>query len=298
MELEIHRLERRYEELRIAHGGGRLMASLAEHGQQVPVTVIVPSPSAYVLVDGYRRVAALSALGRDTVEALVLPLGEAEALLWRFRVHTAGQRSALEEAWLLTELCSAHGLSQAELARRLSRSESWVSRRLDLVRVLPESVQALVQRGRLCAHGAQRCLVPLARAKRADCERLAEGLAGHQVTSRQLQRLWAAWRAGDREQRERIVERPLLFFEALAESEKPEPASPDVALAADLELLAAVGRRLRRRVGQRSVRLPLPVEFINAWSGARGTLQGLLAAVEGLLHAGSGHSDGGPAPRA
>jgi ParB family chromosome partitioning protein len=296
MELELHRLDLRYERLRIAHPAGRFVASLAEHGQQQPVAAIEAPEGRFVLIDGFRRVASLRRLGNDTVEVLVLPLSEADALMWRYRMQTAGRRSALEEAWLLRELVSSHALTQGELARRLGRSESWVSRRLDLVRVLPERVQELVQKGRLCAHGAQKCLVPLARAKRADCERLAVGLAGHTVTSRQLERLYLAWKAGDAAQRQRIVEQPLLFFNALAEAEQPEPASPDDALCADLEAIAGMCHRARRRLGSRSARLSLPQPLSAAGRAAQAAIQSLTRTLEPLLDARSGHPDGGAPP--
>ena len=35
----------------------------------------------YVVIDGYKRIAALEQLGRDTVEAVVWPMSEAEAVL-------------------------------------------------------------------------------------------------------------------------------------------------------------------------------------------------------------------------
>lgn len=296
MELELHRLDLRYERLRIAHPAGRFVASLAEHGQQQPVAVIESPAGRFVLIDGFRRVACLARLGKDTIDALVLPLSESEALMWRYRMQTAGRRSALEEAWLLRELVSSHGLPQAELARQLGRSESWVSRRLDLVRVLPERVQELVQKGRICAHGAQKCLVPLARAKRADCERLAAGLAGHNVTSRQLERIYFAWRAGDATQRQRLVEQPLLFFSALAEAEQPEPASPDDALCADLEAIAGMCHRARRRLRSRSARIALPQSLSAAALAACDAVSTLTRTLEPLLDARSRHPDGGAAP--
>jgi len=83
MQLEFHQLERRLEHLR-AHRPERqqrLLASLAASGQQTPVIVIAADqPERYLLIDGYRRVRALEQLGRDTVEAVVWSLSEAEAL--------------------------------------------------------------------------------------------------------------------------------------------------------------------------------------------------------------------------
>ena len=85
MQLEFHQLDRRWEHLRVRHPARqrRLLASLAEVGQQTPIVVLVAEGQAdrYVVIDGYKRIAALEQLGRDTVEAVVWPMSEAAAVL-------------------------------------------------------------------------------------------------------------------------------------------------------------------------------------------------------------------------
>ena len=83
MQLEFHQLDRRWEHLRVRepHRQRRLLASLAESGQQTPIVVVAAEgqPDRYVVIDGYKRIAALEQLGRDTVEAMVWAMSEAEA---------------------------------------------------------------------------------------------------------------------------------------------------------------------------------------------------------------------------
>lgn len=85
MRLELHQLERRWEHLRVRHPARqrRLLASLAEGGQQTPIVVVAieDQPDRYVVIDGYKRIAALEQLGRDIVEAVVWPMSEAAAVL-------------------------------------------------------------------------------------------------------------------------------------------------------------------------------------------------------------------------
>jgi len=123
MELEFHQLEKKYASLRIADAQrrARLVASLCAHGQQQPVLVVRGGSHEagiehYVLIDGYARVAALDELKRDSVEATVLELSEAHALLLAFRLERNRARSAIEEAWLLRELISGHRIAQRDLA--------------------------------------------------------------------------------------------------------------------------------------------------------------------------------------
>src|SRR5712691_737923 len=85
MKLEFHQLDRRYEHLRVRNPQRQrqLLASLAALGQQTPIVVVgIPeTPDRYLVIDGHKRVAALEQLGRDTVEAVVWPMSEADALV-------------------------------------------------------------------------------------------------------------------------------------------------------------------------------------------------------------------------
>ena len=124
MRLEFHQLERRREHLRVRRPERqrRLLASLAASGQQTPI-VVVPAeqPDKYLVIDGYKRIGALRQLGRDTVEATVWPMGEAEALLLSRSQRMSPQESALEQGWLLSEMEQRFSYSLDELARRFDR---------------------------------------------------------------------------------------------------------------------------------------------------------------------------------
>jgi ParB-like chromosome segregation protein Spo0J len=74
------------------------MASLAESGQQTPIVVVL-SPEhrdRYLVIDGHKRIGALQQLGRDTVEATVWAMSEAEAMLLDRSMRFSSQESALE----------------------------------------------------------------------------------------------------------------------------------------------------------------------------------------------------------
>jgi ParB/RepB/Spo0J family partition protein len=253
MQLELGELDLRYADLRIRDAARerRLVASVLEHGQLTPV-LIVRVAKTHVLIDGYVRIAALRKLGRDVVEAAALDVAEAEALVLGHRLDNGRERTALEEGWLLRELCERHGVVQRELARRLDRSESWVSRRLGLVKTLPDSVQQTVRTGKLSVQAATKYLVPLARANAAQCERMVRELGGDPVSVRQMQRLYVAWKQGDDEQRERLVNEPRLFLRASeADDAKDKPEDDEhAATMRDLSVVTAVCLRLCRRLGE------------------------------------------------
>jgi len=197
--VELHQLDLRYERLRTRkpETERKLVASLAEIGQQVPVVVVRgEGPERFVLVDGYKRVRALRRLGQDLVAITCWDLSEAEALVLDRLMRTGEGATALEQGWLLHELAVRFELALEDLGRRFARSASWVSRRLALVEELPETIQEHVRRGELPAHAAMKHLVPLARANPEACERLVAAIAGKGLTNRQIGQLYAVWRDG------------------------------------------------------------------------------------------------------
>jgi ParB family transcriptional regulator, chromosome partitioning protein len=121
--------------------------------------------------------------GRDTVEAIVWDINEADALVLDRSMRFSEHETALEQGWLLQELEQRFGYSLDDLARRFDRSVSWVSRRLALVEQLPETVQQRVRAGEISAHVAMKYLAPVARANPNDCQRLADAFSKHRFSS-------------------------------------------------------------------------------------------------------------------
>ena len=253
MELEFHQLALRYERLKVVRPEPerRLLASLAEVGQQVPIVVVQEATDgSFVVIDGYKRVRALRRLGRDTVSAGCWPGEEAEALIATRLMQTAEPETALEQSWLLAELHERFGLSREELARRFAHSVSWVSRRLALTHELPEVIQERVRRGEMGAHGAAKYLVPLARANRQVCLELVEAIGAARLSSRDLGILYTAYQSGNWMTRQRLLEAPLVFLKSYKEAQTAPSVEPDPSdsLLTDLEILSSTARRAHRRL--------------------------------------------------
>ncbi|MBV8480181.1 MAG: ParB N-terminal domain-containing protein [Actinobacteria bacterium] len=248
MDLELHQLERRYEALRArsATRERRVLASIAEIGQQQPI-VVVRDGDRFVVVDGYKRLRALDRLGHDTVRAIEWVIGEADALLLERLLRAADADSAVEQGWLLRELTVRFGLGHDELARRFDRTKSWVSRRIGLVAELPESVQAHVRAGAIGSHAAMRYLVPLARANSDDCARLTDAIAPLRPTSRQVASLYALYVGGNVGTRELVLRDPELALRARAAAGDEGKPLPVEQLLEDLRIVGAVARRACRR---------------------------------------------------
>ncbi|MFH9677555.1 ParB/RepB/Spo0J family partition protein [Streptomyces sp. NPDC017405] len=138
-----------------------LVGSLRDHGQKVAVTVMhrdayeraYPEKAAelekgttYVAVDGSSRVAAAREAGLEEVKVMVDDeQGVDENTLLESALVANIHRQdldPLDEARALERLLRLHG-SQRALAKRIHRSQGWVSQRLALLGLAPELAEAL-----------------------------------------------------------------------------------------------------------------------------------------------------------
>jgi ParB family chromosome partitioning protein len=281
-EVELHQLDRRYESLRRREPRreARLLASLSEHGQQIPIVVV----GEQVVVDGFKRLRALAKLAQDTVAVVTWSIDECSALLLGRSMRTA-EEDALEQSWLLCELRDRFSMMPSELAHRFDKSESWVSRRLALVVDLPREVQELVRAGALGAHAAMKYFVPLARANKDACTALAAELSRHRLSTRQIGAVYAAWMAGDEAERVALLADPLLFLRAMAATKAPEPAPKSASdlLLDELGLICGVAHRAQRRARDGAARELLPSvhdEMRRMLNAAKGSCEQLFVRCE------------------
>jgi len=249
MDLEFHQLDCRYAGLRTRHARKerQLLASLADHGQLLPV-VVVAADVPFVLVDGYKRVRALQRLAQDTVRVTVWAMEEAEAVVLEHVMRAADPAGPLAQGWMLDELRARFRLSLDELGRRLDKTPSWVSRRLALVRELPDAIQMQVRAGRIAPHAAMKYLVPLARANREACLTLADAIARAQLSTRQVGDLYALWQAGTEDMRTLLGTDPLLALRVRAHVTRRATRPDAPCLVDDLAALASLARRAHRRL--------------------------------------------------
>ncbi len=222
-EIDIHLLEGRYASLRIRNDRAvdRLATSMTRHGQLTPVLAVTGQAGRYIVVDGYRRLAALKMLGKDTALVQVLRDDEDEALLSVMREGASRRWSAIEEAGIIQELCRRHGYSLREIARRLGRSPSVIKRRLDLLESLPDDILELVMSGALSAWAASRVMVPLARANSEAARILANHLARQPLSTRDLQRFYTHYQKVGAKIRQRMLADPYLFLKSLDAEDVP-----------------------------------------------------------------------------
>ena len=213
LELDLHRLDLRFAGSRLVEprAVARMAQSIERCGQIVPCIVVAASggagAEALVLVDGYRRVAALRRLGRDTASVEQWACDLTEALLGVLARNQDRPFAIIEEALLLRELVQGLGLSQHAVAQRCGRDVSWVSRRLHLLSGLPDAALAAVRGGHLSSWAANRVMAPLARANAEHASRLLAALAEAPLSTRELRSWFEHYQQAPRAARERMVSR-------------------------------------------------------------------------------------------
>ncbi|WP_406841803.1 ParB/RepB/Spo0J family partition protein (plasmid) [Streptomyces sp. AHU1] len=156
-ELPVHRISPNPDNPRSRLGDlTDLSGSLATHGQKVAITVMnrdayvkanperegdLEPDTTHVVIDGSSRLAAAREAGLTTIKVMVSDEqgGTSEELLESALVANIHRQDLdeLDEARALQRLLQIHG-SQRELAKRLHRSQGWVSQRLALLNLTPE----------------------------------------------------------------------------------------------------------------------------------------------------------------
>jgi len=232
LELEWHQLQLPYQLLRIRTEAAkrRLMLSIHEHGLLTPVTVI-PAKNAgspWIVIDGYLRIEALKELGHDLVSATAWDIEAPDALLKAWRYNASRPWEQLEEANLIKELITLHSYSQAQLAKQLGKSASWVSYRLQLLNELPEFVRTAIHQGILSSWTASRILIPFARANSSHAKQFVDYLvSSNRHNSRDINAFYEHYLRSNRHIRQEIAANPSLFFKVHALTKLEATASCD-----------------------------------------------------------------------
>jgi ParB family transcriptional regulator, chromosome partitioning protein len=290
LDLDLNLLELRFASARLVDplAVGQLARAIERDGQIVPLIVAGDPASGgrAVLVDGYRRVAALRRLGRDRAWVECWPCDVAEAVLGVLARSRSRSFAAIEEALLLRELTQGLGLSQLEVARRCGRDESWVNRRLKLLSALPEAALAAVRDGHLSSWAAVRVIAPLARARIEHGEQLLRALSEAPLSTRSLKRWFEHYCKATREVRERMVSHPKLFVEALDEKDAQVSSErlrdgPEGGCEADLLRIIGLICRVHKQLPTLA---PLSVALVKAFWRVHTSLEALGEDIKRYAH--------------
>jgi hypothetical protein len=142
----------------------------------------------------------------------------------------------------------------AQVARRLGRDPSWISRRLALVNDLPEEVLDALCKGHLSTWAAGRILAPLARANKDHAVRLTNALVEQPLSARDLNVIWQHYAKSNTKVRDHLVDNPHLFIKARKVQTENEQGlalakGPEGEWGKDLRIICCILKRLKRNAG-------------------------------------------------
>lgn len=188
-----------------------LAASIAEKGLLQPL-IVRPRDDYYEVIAGNRRLAALRMLGRRKAPCIVVDVDDKSAYELAL-VENLQRRNLnpIEEARAFKQYIEEYGYgSESDLARKIGKSQEYVSRRLQLLK-LPQRVQEEIMRRRISPSIAAE-LATLGDSQRIEelaQEIIEKGLKREHVR-RMLRDEKGSWRVDDPyERRRRNVDRVL-----------------------------------------------------------------------------------------
>ncbi len=207
-EVEITRLDCRHEGRRLKSPVAEkmLLNSILEQGIRDPLQV-VESDEHLILLDGFKRYRCARKLNLKLVPCQSLGDDEAMAMIELLRVSNAKSLSILEQAALIDELKTTHGMCTAEIAEQLEKSKAWVSVRTGIIQEMSAYVFKQIFKGAFPAYAYMYTLRPFMRINaigKEEIDAFVKAVAGKKLSVRDIDCLANAYFKGSEEVRTQI----------------------------------------------------------------------------------------------
>lgn len=207
-EVEISMLDLRYEGHRMRNSAleSRLLVSIADRGIEEPLEG-VDTQAGYILLNGFKRYRCARKLGIEMVPYTSLGEDEAMGIMGLLRTSNNKALSILEQARFIDDLKDLYQMKLSEIAAELSRSKSWVSMRLGLIKEMSEVVREKIFSGAFPVYPYMYTLRQFMRmnsVSRADVEEFVVGVSGKKLSVREIEQLAQGYFRGPESFREEI----------------------------------------------------------------------------------------------
>lgn len=207
-EVEILSFDLRYKGYRLKNTRFErdLLASIAEHGISDPLEG-VDIKEGHILLDGFKRYRCACKLGISIVPYSSLGEDEAMGIIKLLRISNAKSLSILEQAGLIDDLRNVHKMSVQEIAESLSRSKSWVSVRLGIIREMSRVVRKKIFSGAFPVYSYMYTLRQFMRincAGKDEIDEFVKAVSGRKLSVRDIELLAYGYFRGPKEFREQI----------------------------------------------------------------------------------------------
>ena len=227
-ELELAQLDLRYEgyRLRQPRREEALLSAIAREGIREPLLGVTRDTTAIVL-DGFKRCRAARTLHLHVVLFASWGRDEVTGILKLLRADRQHALTLLEQARFVDELHAERGLSPAEIAQQLGRSQAWVTVRLGLLRELSPVVREALFAGAFPVYSYLYTVRAFRRLKgvtATDLDQFVGALRGHPLSVRQIEGLAHGFFRGPASFRQELLQGHLTL--ALQQLEAA-PVDPD-----------------------------------------------------------------------
>lgn len=203
-EIEVAKLSRKHEERRQKSESREkhLLLSIAERGIEEPLQGSLSVSGEAILLDGFKRLRCAIKLGMGAVPFISVSDDEAGAILLILKTSNAKALTMLEQAAFVEELKREHGLSVAEIAKRLERSKAWVLVRLKAREEMSEATAKSILSGNFPFYSYFYTLHPFTRvtgvASKQEVDEFVSLTSGRGLSTRDIELLSNAYfRGGD-----------------------------------------------------------------------------------------------------
>lgn len=209
-EIEISALDLRYERCRLRHLATEkaLLSSIIENGVRDDLLGVSSKDNNHILLDGFKRMRCLKIIGTSVAPYSSLNEDEACWILELLRISLSKHLNILEQAQLINELKSIHGLSVSEIATRLERSKGWVSMRSGLIEEISDVVKEKIFAGKFPVYSYMYTLRQFMRmntVKKNDINDFVQSVSGKGLSVRDIERLAFGYFKGPEHFRSQIL---------------------------------------------------------------------------------------------
>jgi hypothetical protein len=254
-DVEVNELDLRYEKQRLRSSARekQLLLSIMDVGIKDALMGVVEPNGLKILLDGFKRLRCAQKIGLQIVPFQSLGEDEATAIINMLRKANQTAMSFIEQAIFVEELRSVHGLSVSEIARRLERSQAWVSVRVQSFSQMGEATKASIISGAFPAYSYFYTLLPFRRVNgsgaKSDVDEFVGLTAGKSLGTREIEMLASGFFRGGEEMKKQLRSGDLAWVlegmrKRKAESQSAELNEAENRCVRELEIIGGCMGRL------------------------------------------------------
>jgi hypothetical protein len=208
-QVEISSIDLRYESCRVRSKCAEkiLLDSILTHGIRDPLQGVDTKDGAKVLLNGFKRFRCAMKLGIGVVPWYSFGNDESVGILELLRISNAKSLTILEQARLIDELQTVHGMCGSDIALLLERSRAWVSVRAGIIKEMSGCVMDKIFSGRFPTYSYMYTLRRFMRinsVSKKDVDEFVSSVAGRNLSIRDIDMLANGYFKGSDEIRGQI----------------------------------------------------------------------------------------------